>query len=81
VKDYLEIDSEVSTGELMTTEDIVEIVTVNTGSSCQDILDSNEIEPPPISTVDALNAITTLINYFHSHNLNDKPLVNIRREI
>jgi hypothetical protein len=65
----------------MTTEDIVEIVTVNTGSSCQDILDSNNIEPTPVSTVDALNAITTFINYFHSHNLNDKPLVNIRREI
>jgi len=37
VKDYLEIDSEASTGELMTWKDKVEIVTVNAGRSCQNI--------------------------------------------
>ena len=77
-KDYIELHSQVPTGELLTSEDIVENGKIDDDV---DLLDSNNIEPQIIETVDALNSVSLLIQYSKNNNFDFDVLIDFKKQI
>ena len=81
-KDYLELDSEIQTGEILTSEDIVELVeTASNKDDELESLDSNNIEPQKVLKIDAVHSVDLLISYFKNNNLDYDQLVEIKKTI
>ena len=79
-EEYIKLDSAIPTGEILTNEDIFEIVSLNKENE-NDPLDSNNIEPRIVSSIDAIAATELLLDYFINNNMDFSKLTEIKKQI
>ena len=81
--EFIDFDSQVPTGELLSNEDIVEIVKGGNDEDMDhtDLLDPNNIEPKIITASDALIALNLLIDFSKNNNLNFDLLCDFKKDI